>query len=159
MDNMIAALKFKGIPDGNICVFRLEPREVLPEQGSGREIKMEAELPLSEVVKRTKEHLGVPNLRIALGRGANMGKPKKMRKILAASNGVHDLSESPVSTIASCAGSGSSVLSGTRSDVWLTGEMSHHEVLDAVHAGSTVLLAEHSNSERGFLKVLERMIR
>ena len=64
-----------------------------------------------------------------------------------------------MATIASCAGSGSSVLSGTPSDVWLTGEMSHHEVLDAVHAGSTVLLAEHSNSERGFLKVLERMIR
>ena len=71
---MVAALKFKGIPDGNICVFRLEPREVLPVQGSGREIKMEAELPLSEVIKRTKDHLGVPNLRIALGRGVNMGK-------------------------------------------------------------------------------------
>ena len=68
-------------------------------------------------------------------------------------------SESPVATIASCAGSGSSVLSGTRSNVWLTGEMSHHEVLDAVHAGTTCILAEHSNSERGFLRVLERMIR
>ena len=74
LDNVVAALKFKGIPDGNICVFRLEPREVLPQQGSGREIKMEAELTLSEVIKRTKDHLGVPNLRIALGRGANMGK-------------------------------------------------------------------------------------
>ena len=84
LDNVVAALKFKGIPDGNICVFRLEPREVLPVQGSGREIRMEAELPLSEVIKRTKDHLGVPNLRIALGRGANMGKPKKMRKFRAA---------------------------------------------------------------------------
>lgn len=139
LDRVVAALKAKGIPDGNICVFRLEPREVLPEQGSGREIKMEKELPLSEVVERTKDHLGVQNLRIALGRGANM--------------------ESPVATIASCAGSGSSVLSGTRSNVWLTGEMSHHEVLDAVHAGTTCILAEHSNSERGFLRVLERMIR
>ena len=51
------------------------------------------------------------------------------------------------------------MLSGSRSNVWLTGEMSHHEVLDAVHAGTTVILAEHSNSERGFLRVLERMIR
>ena len=76
MDRVVAALKAKGIPDGNICVFRLEPREVLPEQGSGREIKMEKELPLSEIVKRTKDHLGVPTLRIALGRGANMGKRK-----------------------------------------------------------------------------------
>ena len=73
MDNVVAALKFQGIPDGNICVIRLEPRDVLPEQGAGREIKMEAEISLSEVIKRTKDHLGVPNLRIALGRGANMG--------------------------------------------------------------------------------------
>jgi putative NIF3 family GTP cyclohydrolase 1 type 2 len=51
------------------------------------------------------------------------------------------------------------VLSGTKSDVWLSGEMSHHEVLDAVHDGTTVILAEHSNSERGFLKVLADMIR
>ena len=74
LDSVIAALRAKDIPDGNICVFRLEPREALPEQGAGREIRLEAELPLSEVVKRTKEHLGVPNLRIALGRGANMGE-------------------------------------------------------------------------------------
>lgn len=57
-----------------------------------------------------------------------------------------------MTTIASCAGSGRSVLVGCTSDVWLTGEMSHHEVLDAVHAGTSVILCEHSNSERGFLK-------
>lgn len=34
-----------------------------------------------------------------------------------------------------------------------TGEMSHHEVLDAVHKGIHVILTRHSNSERGFLKV------
>lgn len=32
--------------------------------------------------------------------------------------------------------------------------MSHHEVLDAVHLNSSVILAEHSNTERGFLRVL-----
>ncbi len=36
-------------------------------------------------------------------------------------------------------------------DLYLTGEMSHHEVLDAVHRGTHVVLCEHSNTERGFL--------
>ena len=35
----------------------------------------------------------------------------------------------------------------------LPGEMSHHEVLDAVHRGTHVILTRHSNSERGFLEV------
>ena len=38
-------------------------------------------------------------------------------------------SDSPVSTIAVCAGSGSSVLAGVPADLFVTGEMSHHEVL------------------------------
>jgi putative NIF3 family GTP cyclohydrolase 1 type 2 len=36
--------------------------------------------------------------------------------------------------------------------VFITGEMSHHEVLDAMHKGSSVILCEHTNTERGFLK-------
>lgn len=44
-------------------------------------------------------------------------------------------------------------MSGSSADLWITGEMSHHEVLDAVHAGTSVILCEHSNTERGFLKV------
>lgn len=31
--------------------------------------------------------------------------------------------------------------------------MSHHEVLDAVARGTSVILSDHSNSERGFLAV------
>lgn len=31
--------------------------------------------------------------------------------------------------------------------------MSHHEVLDAVHKGSSVILCEHTNTERGYLKL------
>ena len=36
----------------------------------------------------------------------------------------------------------------------VTGEMSHHEVLAAVADGTAVVLAGHSNTERGFLRVL-----
>lgn len=31
--------------------------------------------------------------------------------------------------------------------------MSHHSVLDAVENGTTVVLCDHSNTERGFLRV------
>ncbi|KAG8534952.1 hypothetical protein GDO81_029844 [Engystomops pustulosus] len=34
------------------------------------------------------------------------------------------------------------------------GEMSHHEVLDATAEGRSVILCEHSNSERGYLQEL-----
>lgn len=36
-------------------------------------------------------------------------------------------------------------------DLKVTGEASHHEVLDSIHKGSSVILTNHSNSERGFL--------
>ena len=63
------------------------------------------------------------------------------------------ISDSIIGSIAVCAGSGSSVLEGSKADLWITGEMSHHEVLDAVHNGTSVILCDHSNTERGFLKV------
>jgi putative NIF3 family GTP cyclohydrolase 1 type 2 len=63
------------------------------------------------------------------------------------------VTESPVCTVAVCAGSGSSVLKGVKADLYLTGEMQHHDVLDAVHRGTHVVLCDHSNTERGFLKV------
>ena len=43
--------------------------------------------------------------------------------------------------------------------MWLSGEMSHHEVLDAAQSGHTVILCEHSNSERGFLKHLKERLK
>lgn len=57
-----------------------------------------------------------------------------------------------VKTVAICAGSGVSVLKETSADLYLTGEMLHHDVLDAVHRGIHVILTNHSDSERGFLK-------
>ncbi|XP_061613302.1 NIF3-like protein 1 isoform X2 [Phyllopteryx taeniolatus] len=48
---------------------------------------------------------------------------------------------------------GASVLNGVQADLYVTGEMSHHEVLDAVAKGTSVILSDHSNSERGYLSV------
>ena len=75
-----------------------------------------------------------------------------------------------MSTIAICAGSGfcffwccimqltiasigGSLLAQVQADIYLTGEMSHHAVLDAIHRHQTsVILCEHTNTERGYLK-------
>lgn len=60
-----------------------------------------------------------------------------------------------IKSVACCAGSGASVLGNCGADLYLTGEMSHHEVLQCTSAGSTVVLCEHSNTERGYLSVLK----
>uniref|UniRef100_A0A1B0APL1 NIF3-like protein 1 n=1 Tax=Glossina palpalis gambiensis TaxID=67801 RepID=A0A1B0APL1_9MUSC len=55
-------------------------------------------------------------------------------------------------TVAVCAGSGSSLLRGVKADLYITGEMSHHELIEANQNNVSVILCNHSNSERGFLK-------
>ena len=67
---------------------------------------------------------------------------------------MHHVSESNIKSVAVCAGSGSSVLKDVVADLYVTGEMGHHDVLHAAQRGTTVILCEHSNSERGYLTVL-----
>lgn len=48
---------------------------------------------------------------------------------------------------------GSSVLFSAKADLYITGEMSHHDILRAIHASNTnVMLTEHTNCERLYLK-------
>lgn len=63
-----------------------------------------------------------------------------------------------ISSVAVCAGSGGSVLKNLDVSLYVTGEMSHHEVLHAMQSGISVILCDHSNSERGFLKVLQEKL-
>ncbi|XP_042205645.1 NIF3-like protein 1 [Homarus americanus] len=103
--------------------------------GMGRKCKIVQPMTIEEAINRIKSHLGLPYVRLALAHGAKL--------------------DNLVKSVAACAGSGSSVLRGNSADLWLTGEMSHHEVLDAIHQGTTVILTDHSNSERNFLKTLQ----
>uniref|UniRef100_A0A182J6N0 NIF3-like protein 1 n=1 Tax=Anopheles atroparvus TaxID=41427 RepID=A0A182J6N0_ANOAO len=61
-------------------------------------------------------------------------------------------------TYAVCAGSGASVLKGVEADLYVTGEMSHHEILEAKHQATNVVLLGHCNSERGFLTVFKGIL-
>ncbi|XP_053326537.1 NIF3-like protein 1 [Spea bombifrons] len=110
----------------------------LLDTGMGRLCTLTESVSIATALERIKAHLDLRHLRLALGRGKTL--------------------ESSVSTVAVCAGSGSSILSGVPADLYLTGEMSHHDVLDVVAEGRSVVLCEHSNSERGFLKELRGKI-
>lgn len=106
--------------------------------GMGRICYLSTPLTLSDIVKKSKEHFNVSYIRI--------GKSKEVSL------------ETMISSIAVCAGSGSSVLRGVEADLYITGEMSHHEVLDAVSCGKIIILCEHSNTERGYLLKLRKEI-
>lgn len=100
--------------------------------GAGRLLQLGQPLSLGALVDAFKQHINIAHVNVAIGDS-------------------HSL-DSSIRTVAVCAGSGSSVLRGAKADVYITGEMSHHDVLDAVHQNTSVILCNHSNSERGFLE-------
>lgn len=111
----------------------ITPSPVDPDRvGAGRVLTLADPISLDTLINRFKEHIGIPHLNVAIGSDQSLN--------------------SPIRTVALCAGSGSSVLRGVAADVYITGEMSHHDVLDAVHQNVSVVLCNHSNSERGFLE-------
>ncbi|KAM8837753.1 NIF3-like protein 1 isoform 2-T6 [Spinachia spinachia] len=121
----------------SLSILKLE-KPPLPGHGQGRLIVLDQPVTVATAVQNMKSHLGLSHLRLALGSGQT--------------------AESSVRTAAVCAGSGASVLSGVKADLYITGEMSHHEVLDAVAQGTNVILSDHSNSERGFLAVFREKL-
>ncbi len=114
------------------------PKELRPcgDGEFGRVVQLARPVKLPALLQRLKRHLGVRSLQVA--------PPTKQRASLR--------------TIAVAAGAGGSVLRGVAADVFVTGEMSHHDALLAVAAGTTVVLAGHSNTERGFLPVLRKRL-
>jgi dinuclear metal center YbgI/SA1388 family protein len=103
--------------------------------GQGRGVRLATPLALGDAVAAIKRHLGLSQLRLAAAAQHEAG--------------------ALVQSVAACAGAGGSVfekLSGF--DLYLTGEMRHHDVRARVLGGSSVVLCEHTNTERGFLPVL-----
>lgn len=115
----------------------IDPSPVDPDYGMGRLLTLAQPTPLSKLIPLVKSGLGVSHLQVA-----------------------SDQSDPLISTVAICAGSGSSVFAklSQRADLYLTGELSHHELLSFTENGSTVILSGHCNSERGFLTSLKQQI-
>ncbi|EXX67629.1 NGG1p interacting factor 3 [Rhizophagus irregularis] len=101
------------------------------EAGTGRMFTLDQPAPLSTIIERVKQHL-------------------KLRYVRVATTNKHSSGEL-ISTIGICAGSGSSVLLPATADLYFTGEMSHHDILAALDKNTSVILCEHSNTERGYL--------
>lgn len=120
-------------------VYALAPKPRIAA-GDGRVVHLAAPLPLAELVARLKGHLGVEHLRLATAERHAGG--------------------APVRTIALCAGAGGAVLERARgADLLVTGELGHHHVLRHLREQKSVLLSEHSSSERGYLpRYRERLL-
>ncbi|XP_063397104.1 NIF3-like protein 1 [Mytilus trossulus] len=103
--------------------------------GMGRIGKLKNKLTVDEAIQKVKSYLVLDSIRIAKSPDTNT-----------------------LETVAVCAGSGGSLLKDVHASLYLTGEMSHHDVLHVVYSGSNVILCDHSNSERGFLKHLKKML-
>ena len=69
--------------------------------------------------------------------------------------------EGTITRAACCAGSCGDMLDDAirqGAELYLTGEMRHHDALKAAHAGLTVVCTLHSNSERAVLKRLKQRL-
>lgn len=107
--------------------------------GMGRLVTLKKPVPFDELVRRVKTHLGLAQLQVAVA-------PHHRSKLAL------------ISSVAMCAGSGDSVLRGVKADVHFTGEVGHHTALHLVENGASAIVCGHSNTERGFLKVLQKQL-
>ena len=103
---------------------------------SGRAIQFDQASTLEKLIPKIKQHLNIEQLRIAT---------------------TNDL-DTEIQTAACCAGSGFDSLSIFQVDLWLTGEMKHHDILHAQSRGISVILAEHTRTERGYLPLLKNKL-
>lgn len=110
-----------------------------PQFGLGRRIQLSEPSPLPVFIDRIKTHLGLPHIRVA-------ASPAHAQGAL-------------IHSAAVCAGAGGALfakMSGT--DLYLTGEMRHHDIREKIAAGASVILCDHTNTERGFLPVLAKQL-
>ena len=120
-------------------VIPLVSPPVASAMGMGRILTLDKPLSLNACVLHLKKHLRVKTLDIAAATGN---------------------SRSLIHKIGLCAGAGGSLLDQAGAiDLFITGEMRHHDVLAAVDGGISVLLAGHTQTERPFLpRLRDRLI-
>jgi dinuclear metal center YbgI/SA1388 family protein len=106
--------------------------------GPGRRLTLDRPAPAQELATRLKQNLGIDAVKLA---SAN---------------------DEPVERIGVCPGAGASLLDTAIDEgcqMFVTGEMRHHEALAAIEKGVSILLAGHTNTERGFLPIYAERIR
>jgi dinuclear metal center YbgI/SA1388 family protein len=109
--------------------------------GSGRRLVLDHPASLHEIAERLKSHLNIRTLKVAC---AGFGVPDRAA-------GPRDIM---VSCIGLCCGAGASLAGAALAEgcqLFVTGEMTHHEVMAMLQSGMSVMLAGHTNTERGYL--------
>ncbi|RTG86422.1 uncharacterized protein DC041_0006861 [Schistosoma bovis] len=123
-----------------ISVVSIENIQKTSEEGCGRLVTLQFPVHLKAIIAAYKKFLNIGHLTVAPGLGKTL--------------------DCPIKTVAVCAGSGGSLLCQTpasfAADLFITGELSHHDRLEAVSRGISIILAGHSVTERGFFR--ERFI-
>lgn len=125
-----------------VDVYELAPQP-RRNTGAGRRLVLDQPATLAQLAARLRAHLHSARIEVA-----SVGGPG-------------DLSR-PVSTIGVVPGAGGSLAGVARAEgceVFVTGEMKHHDVLHALHSGMSVILAGHTNTERGYLPRLAERLR
>ncbi len=124
-------------PAWDVYPLAQKPR---PGSGMGRLVALREPAKLDVLVARIKSHLGLERVRVAAAPEHRSG--------------------APIAKAAVCAGAGGSLFEKLRGpELLLTGEMRHHDVLARVATGTSVVLCDHTNTERGYLPTLaERLV-
>lgn len=118
-------------------IYELTPKPHR-EIGAGRRLTLDQPATPRELAMRLKKNLGVDAVKLAAA------------------------GDERVSRIGVCPGAGAGLLESAiaeECELFVTGEMRHHEALAAVAKGCSILLAGHTNTERGYLPHYARRIR
>lgn len=109
--------------------------------GQGRFVRLDEAIPLSDAIRSLKRQLGLSQLRVCPA-------------------DAHAADAPVIRSIAVCAGAGGSLFEKLpHFDLFVTGEMRHHDVRARALGGASVILSEHTHTERGFLPVLAERLR
>ncbi len=117
------------------------PALARPSEGAGRRLTLAEPASLDAIASRVAASIGAPYLRVAASAKHAGG--------------------ATITSAAVCAGAGGSLFEKVAPgsvDLLLTGEMRHHDVLARIESGTSVLLAEHTGSERGYLPALRERL-
>lgn len=134
-----ALRQFHPYEEPPIEIIRFEKR---PQRGvgQGRRLVLDQAVSMRTIVDRLKDRLGLKQVQVATPAVAH----------------------SKITHVGVCAGAGASLLPGAiaqECQVFITGEMRHHEVLGAQSGGCSVILAGHTNTERPYLRTLAKRLR
>ena len=110
--------------------------ELVPEPmrkiGSGRRLVLDQPATIVELAERLKSHLDRARIRYALA-------------------GREDHQFRTIGVVPGSGGSFAELAKKEGCELLITGEMTHHQILAASQSGLSVLLAGHTNTERGYL--------